>query len=322
MMSASDEFALHESRYPPASHIAEDWMPEFSKIAKSSKRLPVLPSFARSIDAWFRAGASSKAALPTIKGIVWKKDEGKALLSALGFPVPETIIERVASSDINFDLLRGRDVMIKPLNATDSYGIIPLYASGSFWKTGRNSDVVEEVEIRSRMRHLMHRLSEDAWIVEELLKPKSDRFDTIADTKFYTFYGVTPLILQKENDPEPTYRWFDRKLNPVDIVKGRQKPSHTASPPADIEEMQELANAVSRSLPFPFIRVDLYSTSRGPVCGELTVTPGNYYSFPSHIDHLLGCYYEGAQSRLLRDIWRGAQNFEPIKAAFPDMLPF
>ncbi|MCE7032788.1 hypothetical protein LY625_09220 [Lysobacter sp. GX 14042] len=234
----------------------------------------------------------------------------------------ETIIESTKIDDLSGDQFRGRDVVVKPVNATDSYGVIILYAHGSGWSTRKHGEVFGAEEIKTRMRRFQRRLTEDAWIVEELLRPRSDRFGRIEDTKFYTFYGHSPLFLQKENVPKPTYRWFDRKARPVDIVKPGQEPSTTSAPPDRVDALLELANAVSRSLPFPFVRVDLYDTDRGPVCGELTLTPGGYYDFPEHVDHYLGCYFEHALVRLARDMWCGSPNLASVRNELPDFAPY
>ncbi len=48
--------------------------------------------------------------------------------------------------------------------------------------------------------------------------------------------------------------------------------------------MLAIAERISAKLCYPFIRVDLYDTSRGPVVGELTPGPGRRYAFSPQWD--------------------------------------
>jgi len=109
------------------------------------------------------------------------------------------------------------------------------------------------------------------------------------DYKFFCFDGE-PRVVQVDTTRFTDHRrdLFDLRWNQLPFclewpLSGRQIPR-----PRHFDEMISVARALSHG--FPFVRVDLYSTARGPIFGEMTWYPGGgLLRFkPDHYDLELG----------------------------------
>ena len=75
--------------------------------------------------------------------------------------------------------------------------------------------------------------------------------------------------------------WYDGNFMPVtdDRVwtneKYLNKKAHER--PADWESLLHLARRASVATPAPFASFDMYSSTRGPLLGEVTLVPGGFY---------------------------------------------
>mgnify|MGYP001167134534 FL=1 len=72
-------------------------------------------------------------------------------------------------------------------------------------------------------------------------------------------------------------------------------------------EMLSIAARLSSLLKTPFISVDMYESTRGPVVGELTPAPGGpyykkMYEFSQNYDIELGKAWERAEQRISAEL--------------------
>ena len=72
------------------------------------------------------------------------------------------------------------------------------------------------------------------------------------------------------------------------VVNPGRIPDLNIPVPESLPEMIAIARKVSKSLRVPFVRVDLYDTTRGVVLGELTRAPGGEQKYVLEHDQRMG----------------------------------
>ena len=76
--------------------------------------------------------------------------------------------------------------------------------------------------------------------------------------------------------------------------------------PSRSKEMVEIAEALTKAIATPFMRVDMYNGANGPIIGELTPTPGdayykNNYTYSDEFNAHLGASWARALERMSED---------------------
>lgn len=129
------------------------------------------------------------------------------------------------------------------------------------------------------------------------------------DYKVFSFYGEASLVQQIDRNSETSHvAWFDGDFEPLDL-SGRIESdwskirlgAHRA--PRQASDMLNIAKAVTTKLATPFMRVDMFEGTAGPVVGELTPAPGgpyyrDWYSFTPEFDDYLGSVWQCANQRV------------------------
>lgn len=119
------------------------------------------------------------------------------------------------------------------------------------------------------------------------------------DYKVFCYYDRAMMIQQIDRNVSPNESaWFDEYFEPLnpaghivsDWTHIRQG-KHVRPPQHDA--MLEIAVSVTRALQTAFMRVDMFSSPRGPLIGELTPAPGgpyygDWYRFTPEYDAELG----------------------------------
>jgi hypothetical protein len=80
---------------------------------------------------------------------------------------------------------------------------------------------------------------------------------------------------------------------------------HGIPVPGNLDTLTEAARVMSRAIPRPFIRVDLYDVDGRIVFGELTPRPGHLMDYGPELDERFGHLWERAQARVLDDMLNG-----------------
>lgn len=238
---------------------------------------------------------------------VLNKSACRRLLAAYGAPVPDPHEVIGTLKNLTPELLQEPRV-VKPVRGNSSLGVCVLVPDGP----GRWIELLSGKrrtfdELIDRLKRVMTRRQlSDEWIVEELQLPVDGKMRVIEDVKVYAFRGATPLVLVTAPNPK-RYRWFTPDWQPVTVGKYEESIDDSLEPPTQPDSLLELAASISRRLPIPFMRIDIYDTMRGPVVGELTPLPGNFYGFDDAWDEHLGELYENAESQLMTEgmNWRG-----------------
>lgn len=131
-------------------------------------------------------------------------------------------------------------------------------------------------------------------LVEEVVDNYDDSFFVPLDFRMFCVNSKVELIMQrnvnKGRDPklwESVY--YDDNWSIVNAVKGRKASLDLKCPPLKIgAELMEVATRLSKKIPLPFIRVDLYASSNGVFFGEFTAAPGTYKRFTDEWDFKIG----------------------------------
>ncbi|MGB7449430.1 MAG: ATP-grasp fold amidoligase family protein [Ornithinimicrobium sp.] len=131
------------------------------------------------------------------------------------------------------------------------------------------------------------------------------------DIKIYMFYGEVGHVMlrkmpQHANLKQARYRFLDESGADLgqDVAPGRMI-DESITPPCDLDHYVDIARHLSRAVALPFVRVDVYETTLGPVFGELTRGPGGRQAFRADHDRLLGEMWDRAQLRLDLDVVAG-----------------
>lgn len=209
------------------------------------------------------------------------KQQQKRLAMRLGLEVAEEYLANVPlARAIHFieqaDLER---FVIKPTASRSSVGCRCVIRDGEGFLellSGRRYQNLRELE-RDAAREYAKLERADEWVLEELLMPADGSVSLVEDYKVYCFAGVAELILQKKLIPgEKQYRiqWYTRDWTPVDVGKYSDRVDKTLAAPRNAARLVEVAEAASSKTCYPFLRVDLYDTSRGIIFGEFTPGPG------------------------------------------------
>lgn len=175
------------------------------------------------------------------------------------------------------------DFVIKPSGAHSSRGVMVLTRTAEgFHDHLRNRPVTTEEVLTLQAKHYEEtKFSFNKIIVEEKIVDK-EGFAVPRDYKAYAFHGNIALILEiNRNTKPPTVGWFDGEFQPVTDGRVTSNPKlvteRPATRPADWDSVLAFARKVSLTLPTPFASIDMYSTPKGPIVGEVTLAPGGLY---------------------------------------------
>ena len=236
---------------------------------------------------------------------------GRDHVKALGFRFAKEWRRFDRLDDIDIDGLSAPFVL-KPTFLSTSHGVFLLRETGS---TGVYYD--DRYDCVRTMDEIIGVLSQRAaesdyvkkrWIVEERITDVEGSL-VPEDVKFFCFYGEVGLIqVVQRNGSRNRVAFFDGDFRPLST--GLSGPEIVVNPnivelspldaPPGAMDLLEAARRISSSLPTPFVRVDLYNTSDGPVFGEFTFTPGTFYYEDREV-------MSNALSLHLGGLWRSAE---------------
>lgn len=123
------------------------------------------------------------------------------------------------------------------------------------------------------------------------------------DVKIYTFFGEVGLFrvrrtgktLGGENGRHHYFGPDGESLGKVNLDRAH---SPELPRPTGWKEALKMAVHLSKAVPLPFLRVDVYASPEGPVFGEFTRAGGGRHRYPPEVDERLGRLWETAQARL------------------------
>ncbi len=241
---------------------------------------------------------------------VFTKRSQKRLARRLGFTVAEDYFSlaplRVA---IKFVARSRLDAFV--IKANLSYGgkaSRALTRTEGGYRDVRTLDIVTLARLEHDLGRELEELDRpDEWLVEELLRPFDPSCRYLSDYKFYVFGATTELIVCKRPVPgsyEQVSTTCTRDWELVDV--GLESiDAAVAAAPLRGRELIAVAEEAASCLCYPFIRMDLYDTSRGVVVGELTPGPGRRHELDPEWDARFARRWHEAAANLRRDLRTG-----------------
>jgi hypothetical protein len=230
---------------------------------------------------------------------IFAKDSQKRLARRLGLEVAHGFASGV-TLDAAFDRVEelGLDrFVIKPVSSYGGIACRSLIRERHRFRDLRTARRWRLGPLQRELRRHLPRGRADAWIVEELLLPVDGELRPIEDYKLYCFGGTVELILHKRaarGRKGYQAQFHTRDWTPVNVgLEDHDDPVAVA--PIGGARIVETGERIASRLCYPFIRIDLYDTSRGVVLGEFTPGPGRAYGFnPTWNARLVRRWHEAA----------------------------
>jgi len=233
-----------------------------------------------------------------------------SLAQSLGIATPKIYRVWDSAEDIDLREITADKLVLKADGGHSGISVIPLTQSDRGWRTLSGKDVVNDGLLTDA---LLARLTQGRgpYFAEEFLE--SDGESSIPeDIKVYTAYGQVMQVLvmrtegvQVVNRKNFSRKYFDSAGNDLGMVLPEAVYGPDIPLPQHWDELLATAERLSIASGLPFLRVDLYATSKRPVLGELTSTPGGKQQYRLQHDAMLGAAWNQAEVRLNRDVARG-----------------
>lgn len=288
----------------------------------SSERLS-FKSILKQYQATYKAAVtlSRRGAIPML--LVNYKLRSYAFARSHGVETPQVYAVWYDVDGIDLSTVEAERIVLKSDGGHSAKGVWPLVRMGDVWTSLDGKTVVPNGPLPDEMKSALKGLR-GPFFAEELLERPSGP-GVPADVKLYMSYGEVLQVLVMEPAESGsmdrhgfTRRFFDEAGN--DLGRIVQKAAYTPSTvaPEPLPEMVEIARHLSVAVGLPFVRVDLYSTSRGVVLGELTLVPGGRQVYQLDHEQRMAEKWALGQARLDRDLslgrpagtWFGPHPFE------------
>lgn len=245
----------------------------------------------------------------------WVNDKIKLnkFLETNGLPTPKIFNIWKKPEDISLDSVEEKCFVLKPSNMHSSAGVMVLQRieGNRFFDSLSNKSLSEEqiIDEQKKVYEKCNFKGSYNIFVEEKVTSPIEQGDIPLDYKFFCFYGKPLMVFQFNRNTKPKQAaWFDGDFNPLDledciISDWKMIELGTNILPMEHQNMLEIAARTSLLVESPFMSVDMYSSLRGPLVGELTPAPGgpfygDMYKFTSEFDKELGIEWEKAVERM------------------------
>ena len=229
--------------------------------------------------------------------------------NAVGIPTVTVLKKFEHPSQITFDGLPD-EFVLKPAYHSSSIGVMVLARKGEVFHDAmtRRDWTFDEIMEKQLQIHDDHsKTAGKLTIVEEKIEDLSGKFIP-QDFKAYALQGEIAFILQMDRNAGRTrVAWYDGNFVPITDNRVWTNEKYLTpmehNRPADWEGLLHLARRASVATPTPFGSFDMYSSTRGPLLGEITLVPGGFYFGKYFVpsdeqDRLVGQMWERALQRL------------------------
>lgn len=225
-------------------------------------------------------------------------------------PVPELYANFEKIEDIELRDLPSKFVL-KPSYSSTSKGVLVLerVSSDSYFDHMTGLELTE-TDIRDIQRNVYdsHPRAKRKYTMAEEYVIDSSTGGVPEDYKFLAFQGIIGLIIKiNRNDKKLTMSYFDSEFRPIYdnriVFNSKLADLTVAETPRNWKRLLDVATRASYVVPTPFARIDLFDSTRGPVLGEITLTPGSFYYPTGHVlsaeeNQRLGSLWKDSEIRL------------------------
>lgn len=263
-----------------------------------------------------RIGDRNSGNAPGENAAWWVNDKLKLhrFCDEVGIPMPRllgvwTLPEELSPADLT------EPVVLKPSVMFSTWGVMVLEPRGNgLWHEALRDRFLNFEQIVAEQKSAYERCKFKGsyrLIAEERISDQNPQFPVPLDYKVAVFYDRAELVQQiNRNGGKAEYTFMDRDFNllPDRLIVSDWKTINKgiALPPHQGGEMIRIAEALTKALKTPFMRVDMYNGIGGPVVGELTPSPGdafygNNYKYSAEYDRTLGECWSKALDRIKAD---------------------
>ncbi|MNW26736.1 hypothetical protein D3C74_35130 [compost metagenome] len=201
--------------------------------------------------------------------------------------------------------------VLKPAYSSTSRGVMVLSktSEGLFddRMSGETFSLEQIIELQRKIYDSHKKAKRKFTLVEEFVHEVGTE-SIPEDYKFLAFQGVIGLIIKiNRNGDKLSMSYYDSEFRPLndDLINFKDNIAslERSETPRNWERLLNVARRVSCIVPTPFARIDLFDSSRGPLLGEVTLTPGSFYYPNGHTlsdseNERLGKLWEDASNRL------------------------
>lgn len=236
------------------------------------------------------------------------KQRGYELAHELGLDTPRTRVASLDYRELDATIL-GEECVVKPHDGADSHGVFLLESTGAgSWREVMTGDVMDVEELVARYgREVANNRATTLLSVEELLRPSGPPrhgVPSAVNLKVWCAGHLPVMARTSEWRPGPNpgfvYKCWGIRGEEVGQVSGGPKSDLSLPMIEHFHEIVSQAGRIAARLDLPFVRLDFYDTSRGPVFGEVTPFPGmGGGPWAPEFDRILGTLIELAVADLI-----------------------
>ena len=231
--------------------------------------------------------------------------------TTVGLPTPGLLRSHEHPSAIDLSGLPDQFV-VKPAYESSSRGVMVLTRTRDGYLERMRGRLVTAEEVRSAQQDVYDASSKTLkWTMVEEKVSEAGEFPIPRDFKAYCFQGEIAFIAELDrNGKRTSAAWYDGEFEPLSEgaveTRSRYLDRKDHSRPAEWQEMLRLAQRASVVIPSPFVSIDMFASTRGPLIGEVTLVPGGFYfgeyfSPSAEMNTLAGDMWTRAITRLGRD---------------------
>lgn len=205
------------------------------------------------------------------------------------------------------------EFVLKSDGGSSSRGVIPLRrVSQDCYERIGSGETYTEKEVREEFIEGSRRgLAYGCIFAEEMIHQRGySRSPIPDDIKIYSAYGKTMMVMLRQVSGTGSSAGIARRYLSADgtdlgAVSETALVDDGIVVPENLPDLISVANHLSSAIGIPFCRVDLYSSTRGILFGEITRAPGDTQLYTLEHDRFLGRMWLEAEARLQMDMQRG-----------------
>lgn len=228
-------------------------------------------------------------------------------------PTPKIISIWNSPENISFSDIDDESFVIKPSNMHSSAGVMVLNKiEDNYFFDSLNGRHLTKEQIINEQKKIYEKCNFKGSykiFVEEKIESSEGGFEIPLDYKFFCFYGKPLMVFQFNRNVKPKQAaWFDGDFNPLNMERciisdWKMIELGNNVLPLEYQNMLDIAARTSVLVESPFMSIDMYSSLRGPLVGELTPAPGgpfygDLYKFTDMFDKQLGEAWQDAVERM------------------------
>lgn len=200
--------------------------------------------------------------------------------------------------------------VLKPTAGAGATGVYLLVSPDRihYAKTGEQFPSWQAAQEHARSLLTAGKIHRDSWLSEELIIGDRATLAPATDLKFYTFYGEVAFVGEIQRYPRVVWDYWRSPGERIEPPGNWRRARFEGEGPS--EEDLEIVQFISKSIPYPFMRIDMLRGEDGLVFGEFTPRPGPSMKIKPEWDRSMGESWFRAEQRLFEDLLLHKKDFK------------